>query len=170
MGKGKIRAVVFDLFRTLGCFPHTISDEMVSSFLVNRGYEVYSQTFRWAFGFAVFIDYPRYGFADYESMFRKMFERLEMCVDEATLRELSKIYSADRFELFPEAIEAMRRAKTLGMKTAVATTTPKFWFQNDISLLIDQIDFIYTGYEAGREVESKDILQINGGIPGYKSP
>jgi FMN phosphatase YigB (HAD superfamily) len=48
-----------------------------------------------------------------------------MDVDEATLRELSKIYGDVRFELFPEAVEAVRKAKALGMKTAIATTTPK---------------------------------------------
>jgi len=143
--------VVFDLFNTLGRFPEVISDNEASSFLVGRGYEVYPQAFRHAFGFTVFIDYPRHGFEDFESTFRKMFERLQMDVDEATLRELSKIYGDVRFELFPEAVEAVRKAKALGMKTAIATTTPKFWFEEDIAAIADSIDFICTGYEAGCE-------------------
>jgi putative hydrolase of the HAD superfamily len=151
MSNGKLKAVVFDLFNTLGRFPEVISDNEASSFLVGRGYEVYPQAFRHAFGFTVFIDYPRHGFEDFESTFRKMFERLQMDVDEATLRELSKIYGDVRFELFPEAVEAVRRAKALGMKTAIATTTPKFWFEEDIAAIADSIDFICTGYEAGCE-------------------
>lgn len=159
MGKGKLKAVVFDLFNTLGHFPHIVGDDAVSSFLVSRGYEVYPQTFKWAFGFTVFIDYPRYGFEDYESMFRKVFERLEMDADDEIIRELSSIYSESRFELFPEAVEAVRRAKTLSLKTAIATTTPKFWFQNNISPIIDHIDFICTGYEAGCEKSNPRIYR-----------
>ncbi|MCW3978383.1 MAG: HAD family hydrolase, partial [Candidatus Bathyarchaeota archaeon] len=151
MSNGKLKAVVFDLFNTLGRFPEVISDNEASSFLVGRGYEVYPQAFRHAFGFTVFIDYPRHGFEDFESTFRKMFERLQLDVDEATVRELSKIYGDVRFELFPEAVEAVRKAKALDMKTAIATTTPKFWFEEDIAAIADSIDFICTGYEAGSE-------------------
>lgn len=162
--------MVFDLFNTLGRFPDVISDNEASSFLVGRGYEVYPQAFRHAFGFTVFIDYPRYGFEGFEAMFRKMFERLQMDVDNATLRELSKIYGDMRFELFTEAVDAVRRAKALGLKTAIATTTPKFWFEEDIAENADSIDFICTGYEAGCEKSNprmyRRIMDALGVEPG----
>ncbi len=47
---------MFDLFKTLGEFEWTITDEDVSSLLRGRGYEVYPQAWRHAFSFVVFVD------------------------------------------------------------------------------------------------------------------
>lgn len=47
----------------------------------------------------------------------------------------------------------------MGLKTVIATTTPKFWFQNDIASIVDAIDFICTGYEAGYEKSNPRIYQ-----------
>jgi len=37
------KAIIFDLFKTLGEFEWTITDESVSSLLRGRGYEIYPQ-------------------------------------------------------------------------------------------------------------------------------
>ena len=72
------RAVIFDLFKTLGEFEWTITDEDVSSLLRGRGYEVYPQAWRHAFGFVVFVYHPRHGFGSHEALFKQVFRRLEV--------------------------------------------------------------------------------------------
>jgi hypothetical protein len=49
----KLKAVVFDLVNTLGHFTETVNEVEASLFLVDRGYEIYSQTFKHALGFTV---------------------------------------------------------------------------------------------------------------------
>jgi len=81
-----------------------------------------------------------------------MFERLDVDVDDETLRELAAMYRKKvRFQLYSESKEALSIAKTLGLKTAIDTTTPKFLFEKGIQEITPLIDFICTGDEAGCE-------------------
>ena len=91
-------AVIFDLFRTLGEFEWTITDEDVSSLLRGRGYEVYPQAWRHAFGFVVFVDYLRHGFGSHEALFKQVFRRLEVDVDDDTVNELADDVAKDVLE------------------------------------------------------------------------
>jgi len=143
-----LRAVIFDLAGTLAFIKKYVDNKEVSSFLVNRGYEIYPQELRSAWDFVVFIDYPKFGYNNYESMLRKMFARLEVEIDEQTLIDLAKLYQRNSFELYPDAQDAVQKVKNLRLKTAIATTTPRFWFERDIKQIIGYIDFVCTGYEA----------------------
>jgi len=154
-----LRAVIFDIVGTLAFIKEQVDDKEVSSFLVSRGYEVYPQELRSAWGFVVFIDYPKFGYNNYESMLRKMFARLEVEIDEQTLKDVAKLYERMSFELYPDATGVVRKAKELGLKTAIATTTPRFWFQRDIKQIIGYIDFVCTGYEAGCEKSNPKIYK-----------
>lgn len=49
--------------------------------------------------------------------------------------------------------------KKLGLKTAVATTTPKFLFMDGIQDFAYIIDFVCTGYEAGCEKSNPQIFR-----------
>ncbi len=154
------RAVVFDLFKTLGEFERTITDEEASSLLRGRGYEVYPQAWRHAFGFVVFVDYPRQGFGSHEALFRQVFRRLEVDVDDDTVNDLTALFRGSPFRLYPESLEAVRRARGMGLKTAIATSTPKPFFRAGIEPIAEYIDFVCTGYEAGYEKSNPRIYKV----------
>jgi len=63
----ELKVVVFDLVNTFGHFTETVKEAEASSFLVDRSYEIYPQTFKQALGFTGFIDYPSHGFRDHEA-------------------------------------------------------------------------------------------------------
>ena len=154
------RAVVFDLFKTLGEFERTITDEEATSLLRDRGYEVYPQAWGRAFGFVVFVDYPRHGFGSHEALFRQVFRHLEVDVDDDTVHDLADIFRGSPFRLYPESLEAVRRARGMGLKTAIATSTPKPFFRTGVEPIAEYIDFICTGYEAGYEKSNPRIYKV----------
>ncbi|MFX0200392.1 MAG: HAD family hydrolase [Candidatus Hodarchaeota archaeon] len=151
-----IKAVIFDLVKTLGEF-ELISEYEASIFLRNKGYEIYPQTWRSAFGFVLFIDYPKYGYDSHESLFNQVFNRLELDVDESTVIELSNIFRNRPFKLFSNSLEAVKRAKNAGLKTAIATSTPKPFFISGIEPIEEHLDYVCTGYEAGYEKSNPQI-------------
>jgi HAD superfamily hydrolase (TIGR01549 family) len=154
----KISAVFFDLFKTLGDFKEKLSDETICRILQKRGYEVYPQTFQHAFAFVTFIDNPRIGFRNYPEMFHRAFERIGVEVDDATIREVSKIYEDNPFKLYPESTDAVKTIKNLGLKTAIVTTPPRFWFETGIKPILGDIDYICTSTEAGCEKSNPRIF------------
>jgi FMN phosphatase YigB (HAD superfamily) len=154
------KAVIFDLFKTLGEFEWTITDEDVSSLLRGRGYEVYPQAWRHAFGFVVFVDYPRHGFGSHEALFKQVFRRLEVDVDDDTLNDLADMFRSSPFRLYPESLEAVKRAHDMGVKTAISTSTPKPFFRAGVEPIAEYIDFICTGYEAGYEKSNPHIYKV----------
>ena len=153
-------AVIFDLFKTLGEFERTITDEDVSSLLRGRGYEVYPQAWRHAFSFVVFVDYPKHGFDSHEALFKQVFRRLEVDADDDTVNDLADMFRSSPFRLYPESHEAVRRARDIGLKTAIATSTPKPFFRTGVEPIAEYIDFICTGYEAGYEKSNPHIYKV----------
>jgi len=155
-----IRAVVFDLFKTLGEFEWIITDDDATSLLRGRGYEVYPQAWRHAFSFVVFVDYPRQGFGSHEALFRQVFRRLEADVDDNTIRDLADMFRSSPFRLYPGSTGAVKRVHGLGLKTAIATSTPKPFFRTGVEPIADYIDYICTGYEAGYEKSNPQIYKV----------
>ena len=152
-----IKAVIFDLFKTLGEFERLITDNEVTSMLREKGYEVYPQAWRHAFSFVVFIDYPQEGYETHEALISQVFKRLGVDVDETTIGELSTLFRDSPFVLYGESGEAIRRVKDAGLKTAIATSTPKPFFIKGVELIEGRLDFICTGYEAGYEKSNPQI-------------
>ena len=74
--------------------------------------------------------------------------------------ELSDLFRDSSFKLYPGSIEALKQVKDEGLKTANATSTPKPFFINGIKPILDYLDFICTGYEAGYEKSNPQIFQI----------
>lgn len=153
-----IRAVFFDLFKTLGDFKGKITDGEVCDVLRRRGYEVYPQTFRHAFAFVTFIDNPKTGFRGYPEMFRRALERIGVAVDEATIREASRLYESNPFQLYPWSAEAVKSIRRLGLRTAIVTTPPRFWFESGIRPILADIDYVCTSTEAGCEKSNPRIF------------
>ena len=152
-----LKAVFFDLFKTLGDFRAKIEDGAICNLLISRGYEIHPQTFRHAFAFVTFVDNPIACFTSYPEMFRKAFERIGVAVDEATIRDVSKIYADNQFELYPGSPEAVKRIKSLGLKTAIVTTPPRFWFESGIKSILNDVDFVCTSSEARCEKSNPRI-------------
>ncbi|MBN2336799.1 HAD family hydrolase [Candidatus Bathyarchaeota archaeon] len=152
-----IKAVIFDLFKTLGEFKWYITDSDATSLLRKRGYEVYPQAWGHAFGFVVFIDYPRRGYDTHEALFDQIFNRLEVEVDESTVKELADLFRSSPFVLYDGSTEALRLVKDAGLKTAVATSTPRPFFIKGIKPIESYLDFVCTGYEAGYEKSNPQI-------------
>ncbi len=165
-----IRAVLFDLFRTLGDFERKVSDADICRLLQSRGYEVYPQTFHHAFGFVTFIDNPQTGFTNYPDMFRKTFERIGVNVDEKTLKAVSRLYADNPFKLYPDTAQAVKDIKDLGLKTAIVTTPPRFWFESGINSILGDIDYICTSSEAGCEKSNPRIFEKALQTLGVRAP
>ena len=152
-----LKAVFFDLFGTLGEFEGKVSDVKICNLLQSHGYEIYPQTFRHAFSFVTFIDNPRNGFTSYRDMFQKTFERIGLAVDETTIYDVSQLYADNPFKLYSGSSTAVRSVKRLGLKTAIVTTPPRFWFEQGIEPILNDIDYICTSSEAGCEKSNPRI-------------
>jgi len=155
-----IRAVIFDLFRTLGEFSRIVADEEASTFLRSKGYAVYPQAWRHAFNFTVFVEYPRHRYGSHEALIGRALQLLEVDVDDGTIGELAELFRANPFALYGDSLEAVERVKRLGLKTAIATTTPKAFFVRGLGKVGGLIDFVCTGYEAGCEKSNPRIFRV----------
>jgi len=143
-----ITAVLFDLYGTIAHILNGVTDEEASDFLVSRGYEVYPQTFMAAWRFVAFIDYPKYGYKNYHSFLKRVLWRIRVRVDKETLDGLAKLYERSQFELYPDAIGAVKRAKEYRLKTAIVTTIARFKFEKALQPILPYLDAVVTGYEA----------------------
>ena len=146
-----IRAVLFDLHGTLAYGKIRVTDDEASNYLVSRGYEVYPQSFSVAWGFVAFIDYPKYGYRTYHSYLKRILWRLGFKVDRETLNGLARIFERGRYELYPDAADAVEMAKDQEFKTAIVTTIARFKFAQALEPIKKYFDAVVTGYEAGCE-------------------
>ncbi|MGQ4915713.1 MAG: HAD family hydrolase [Candidatus Asgardarchaeia archaeon] len=143
-----LKACLLDLYGTLAYVENAVSDETACKYLQNRGYEVYPQEFKAAWQFVSFIDYPKYGYNDWESYLRQVLWRLDVKVDDKTLKGLAEMFMRSKFKLYPEVLEFLAEVKSIGLKTAIVTTIAKFKFANILEKISPYIDFVMTGYEA----------------------
>lgn len=144
-----IRAVLFDLHGTLAYGKIRVTEEEASDYLVGRGYEVYPQSFSVAWGFVAFIDYPIYGYKTYHAYLKRVLWRLGVKdVDNETLNGLTRMFEQGRYELYPDAADAVITAKQYGFKTAIVTTIARFKFAEALAPIEKYFDVVVTGYEA----------------------
>jgi len=144
-----IKAVLFDLHGSLAHVENEISNEEISDYLFSRGYEVSPQQLKATWMFVAFVDYPKHGYRSWRSYFSRIFWRLEVRVDKGTLNELVKLLERNPYQLYPDAAEAVIKAKRNGLKTAIVTTIACFQFKKAIEPIKKYFDFIMTGFEAG---------------------
>jgi HAD superfamily hydrolase (TIGR01549 family) len=121
----------------------------ISEYLFSKGYEVSPQQLTAAWTFVSFIDYPKYGYKNWHSYFSRIFWRLKVKVDEETLNAIVKLLEDKPYQLYPDAAEAVIKAKEKGFKTAIVTTIAYFQFKKAMRPIKNYFDFIMTGYEAG---------------------
>ena len=159
-----IRAVLFDLHGTLAYVENPVSDFEISDYLFSRGYEVSPQQLRAAWFYVSMIDYPKYGYKSWRSYFSRILWRLRVKVDKETLNWIVRLLSSRPYRLYPDAAEAVIKAKENGLKTAIVTTIAYFQFKEAIQPIKNYIDFVMTGYEAKCDKSNpkmyKKILEI----------
>jgi putative hydrolase of the HAD superfamily len=145
----KIKAVLFDMHGTLVHAENDVTEEEISDYLFNKGYEISPQQLRAAWSFVSFIDYPKYGYKSWHSFFSQIFWRLKVKVDKKTLQAIVKLLENRPYKLYSDVAEAVTKAKQVGFKTATVTTIAYFQFKKAIEPIKKYFDFIMTGYEAG---------------------
>jgi len=145
----KVSAILFDLHGTLVYKRNTKEFEEVSDYLFCRGFEVSPQQFGAASSFVSLIDYPKYGYRTLRAYLVRVFQRLRLKVDDETLNHVIQLEMQNPYILYPDAVEAVKRAKTYGFKIAVVTTIAHFRFDATIRPIRNYFDLIMTGYEAG---------------------
>jgi HAD superfamily hydrolase (TIGR01549 family) len=147
-----IEAVLFDWHGTLGYLKNPTNSTQVSEFLLERGYEVYPQSWDAARHYVSMVDDPKHGYSSWQEYFRQVMHRLDVEIDAGTLKELSALHKRrDTYTLFPDAVSAVKKVKEWELKTAVVTTIGRFVLQPAIAFLQQYFDTIVTGYEAGCE-------------------
>ena len=144
-----IKAVLFDLHGSLAHVKNEISNEEIADYLFSRDYEVSPQQLKATWMFVAFVDYPKHGYRSWRSYFSRIFWRLKVRVDKGTLNELVKLLERNPYQLYPDAAEAVIKAKRNGLKTAIVTTIAYFQFKKAIEPIKKYFDFIMTGFEAG---------------------
>ncbi len=143
-----VRAVFFDLHATLADFrPHfgPPDPEHVSRLFRDRGLTVSPKAWEDALAQIHHIDYPRYCYPDWEKYIGRAFELAHAKPNELTFKEVVREYQRTRWNSLPFAKEAVRRAKKLGLKTALVTSIARFRFERDIRGILDRIDLIVDG-------------------------
>lgn len=157
------------MYETLIYLQNRITNEEISEYLFTRGYEVSPQQLSAALAFVAFIDYPRQGYENWQSFFSKIFSRLRVKVDRKTLITIAKLHENRPYELYPDAKEAVIKAKKNGLKTAVVTSGTHFILKDAIEPIEKYLDFIMTGFEAGCDKSNpkmyRRVLEILGVSP-----
>jgi len=154
-----IKAVLFDLYGTIAHARNTVTDQEASDYLVSRGYEVYPQTFMAAWRFVAFIDYPKHGYKNYHPFLKRVLWRIRVRVDKETLDGLAKLYERSQFKLYPDALEAVKKAKENGLRTAIVTTIARFKFEKALQSILPYLDAVVTGYEARCEKSNPKMFK-----------
>ncbi len=145
----EIEAVLFDLYGTLCYAEGRMTENEISDFLFEKGYDVSPQQLKAAWAFVSFIDYPKYGYKSWGSFFSRIFQRLKISVDQNTVMTIAKQLEASPYKLYSDAKEAVVNAKKSGFKTGIVTTIAHFQFEEAIKPIRKCLDYVMTGYEAG---------------------
>lgn len=142
----QIKAVCFDLYSTLAYVAEPVSDKSASDFLVSRGYEVYPQALHAAWQYVSFVDYPKYGSRNWSTQIQRVLQRLSIKADKETLTELARLYESAKWTRFPDVEDAVKKAKKLGLRTAIVTTIARFKFKEALRPILTKIDVLADGY------------------------
>ena len=143
-----LRAVLFDLHLTLAGYKLHFDPpvpEQVSRFLHARGLAVSTKAWEAALIQVHRVDYPRYGYSDWERYLSRVFEIVGAKPKEPTFRALVREYQRTRWTPLPFARETVKRAKKLGLKTALVTSVARFRFERDMRNVLGGIDFVVDG-------------------------
>src|SRR5208337_3646272 len=143
-----LRAILFDLHLTLAGYRSHFGPpvpEQVSRFLHDRGVSVPTKAWEAALIQVHRVDYPRYGYPDWERYLGRVFEIVRARPKEQTFMAVVREYQRTTWSPLPFAKEAVRRAKRLSLKTALVTSVARFRFERDMRNVLAGIDFVVDG-------------------------
>jgi len=155
-----LKAVFFDLHGTLAYVPKPLGEEEISRFLLDRGLSVYPQSWRAAHNYVSMIDYPKNGYRNWQQFLRQVFYRLDTRVDNATLKELVRLFEGHPIKLYRDARPAIVETKRLNLGAAIITTIAKFKFEQPIQPITRKIDLLVDGYVARCEKSNPQMLHV----------
>lgn len=142
----KLRAILFDLYGTLVFLKQKVSVQLVSDFLVSHGYEIFPQALDAAWHYVAMIDYPKYGFKSWREWLKRITYRLDVKVDDETIKEWISFYKDENWRLYPDAEKALVKAKKLRLKTAVVTSIARFMYIKALHPILDKVDMLVDAY------------------------
>jgi HAD superfamily hydrolase (TIGR01662 family) len=142
----KLKALLFDLYGTVAFCENPVSDRFISDFLVSRGYEVYPQALDAAWHYVAFVDHPKFGFKSWEAWLKQICKRLDVKVDDKTIKDWSRFYKDQNWKLYPDAVEAFTKAKILGLKTAIVTSIAKFMYIKALEPLLGKVNLLVDAF------------------------
>ena len=155
----ELKALLFDLYGTLAFLENHVSGHVVSDFLVSRGYEVYPQALDAAWHYVAFVDYPKFGFKSWKTWLKRIGYRLNVKIDNQTLKEWCNFYKDQNWRLYPDVLEAFTRAKMLGLKTAVVTSIAKFMYSKTLKPIMDKLDLLVDAFTFNCEKSNPNIYR-----------
>jgi putative hydrolase of the HAD superfamily len=90
----------------------------------------------------------------------KICSYLQLNINRATLEKLAESYSRhDRLKLYSDVPLTLKKLKSRKIKIAIATSTPRFLFENAIVPIEDYVDVVITGWEAKASKPDIKIFQ-----------
>jgi HAD superfamily hydrolase (TIGR01662 family) len=152
MGAVVIKAVVFDLYRTLMTSHEAFEslEEALSKILREAGYEVYFQEIWAARQFVSFIDYTRGRANSVHEYYARVLERLEIRPDKLLIDKfVNKDLEMQKVELYPDVAPTVDKLRNIGVETAIVTTIATWRFVPLLEENKIEIDYICTAKEAG---------------------
>lgn len=155
-----IKAVFFDLHRTLVLAEERVSDERACELLASKGHEVFPQGLSAAWQYVLFLDYPRYGYKKKEIFLKRVLQRVSVRPDEQTWEEFTALYNEDKWTKYPDVDKSIARAKKANLKTAIITSIPKFFFEKALSSIWNKIDLVVDGYTFHCEKSNPKIYMM----------
>lgn len=162
-----LKGVLFDLHNTLVQQKKPLTFEEVSEFLLKHGLEVYPQSWDAASHFVFMVDYPRHGYRIRQAFLKRALRRLGLAIDSDVLEKLAQLQEErNRYFFFPDTVQAVKRVRQLGLRTAIVTTIPDFAFAPAIEPIRNYFDSVMTGYKAGCEksnplMHKKTLKELN---------
>ena len=155
----KLKAVLFDLYGTLAFLERRVSGQLISDFLVSRGYEIFPQALDAAWHYVAMVDYPKYGFKSWKAWLKRITYRLGVKVDDETIKEWISFYQNKNWKLYPDAEKALVKAKKFKLKTAVVTSIAKFIYIKALQPILDKIDLLVDAFTFHCEKSNPRIYQ-----------
>ena len=153
----KFNAVFFDLHGTLAYKKSEVSDAEACELLGARGLEVYPQAYKAVWQYVMYIDYPKYGYSNWQEYCDQVLRRFQLPSRSTIEYDMASKELADLFERkeewapYPEVEESMKRVKEVGLKTAIVSTIPQFRYKKYLRNILGMIDLPLDGYSFHRE-------------------
>jgi FMN phosphatase YigB (HAD superfamily) len=155
----ELKVLLFDLYGTVVFIEDPVGGRFVSDFLVSRGYEVYPQALDAAWHYVAFVDYPKFGFGSWEAWLKQICNRLNVQVDDQTVKEWSSFYKIRNWKLYSDVIHAFTEAKMLGLKTAIVTSIAKFMYTRALKPIMDKVDLLVDSFTFNCEKSNPKIYR-----------